>query len=100
MKQVLTSIMLDPAEDARSKAAVAMTLGTSCFLLADVDEFHPILESLEKVFKQSYKGGAKIAPEVLTVHTAALSSWTLLMTMASPSQAYKVLERYTRTIIN
>ena len=86
--------MLDPTADPRTRAHVAFALGVAAFILGQVEEFGEPLEDFEKVFSGSYKGGAKHSPETLAMHTSALASWTLLMSMMSPMKCYKTLERY------
>ena len=93
LKAILTPLVLDPTVDPRARGAMAHALSMTCFLLGDVAEYESTLETLEKVFAGSYKGGNKLTPDTLSMHTAALSSWTLLMSMMSPIKCYNVLER-------
>ena len=86
--------MLDPTADPRTRGHVAFALGVATFILGQVEEFGEPLEDFEKVFSGSYKGGAKHSPETLAMHTSALASWTLLMSMMSPMKCFKTLERY------
>jgi len=92
LKSCLTPLMLDPTADPRTRGHVATALGIATFILGQVEEFGEPLEDFEKVFSGSYKGGAKHSPETLAMHTAALTSWTLLMSMMSPMKCYKTLE--------
>ena len=91
--------MLDPTADPRTRGNVATALGIATFILGEVGEFGGPLEDFEKVFSGSYKGGAKHSPETLAMHTAALTSWTLLMSMMSPMKCYKTLERLVIQVI-
>ena len=46
------------------------------------------MQSLEKIFKNSYLKGDGVppvhAPEVAALHTSALSAWALLLSIAPP----------------
>ena len=100
LKSALTPLMLDPTADPRTRSHVAFALGIATFILGQVEEFGGPLEDFEKVFSGSYKGGTKHSPETLAMHTSALASWTLLMSMMSPMKCYKTLERYTERILD
>jgi len=94
LKSALTPLMLDPTADPRTRGHVAFALGIASFILGQVEEFGGPLEDFEKVFSGSYKGGTKHSPETLAMHTSALTSWTLLMSMMSPMKCYKTLESH------
>lgn len=94
LKSALTPLMLDPTADPRTRGQVAFALGIASFILGQVEEFGGPLEDFEKVFSGSYKGGTKHSPETLAMHTSALASWTLLMSMMSPMKCYKTLESH------
>lgn len=92
LRSILTPLMLDPTADPRTRGHVASALGIASFILGQVEEFGEPLEDFEKVFSGSYKGGTKHSAETLAMHTSALASWTLLMSMMSPMKCYKTLE--------
>jgi hypothetical protein len=93
LKSILTPLMLDPTADPRTRGTAATALGITCFLLGEVEDFADSLDDFEKVFSASYKGAVKHSPETLSMHTSALTSWTLLMSMMSPGKCFKTLER-------
>lgn len=94
LQSTLTTLMLDPAQSAKSRGAMALALGLLCFLTCDVPDFKDILENLEKVFKPSCVEGANLKPEITAMHTEALSTWTTLLTVMSPSKSMNFLENH------
>jgi hypothetical protein len=94
LKTLLTPLLLDPTADPKTRAAVAAALGMTCFLLGEVEDFGDTLDNFERVFSGSYKGGAKLSPETLSMHTAALTSWTLLMSLMPPTKCHNNLESH------
>ena len=63
-----------------------------CTFLADSDagEISQTMNILEAVFSPL---DTSLSPEVLRLHSAALSAWTLLVTLLSPRQIYELSQR-------
>lgn len=61
----------------------------------DATDTIEIVQLLSNIFSGSYLKGngaaATISPEVAALHAAAISSWTLLLTVMSPPDIYNML---------
>lgn len=96
LKPLFTTQILDNSVSAKARAALASALGAICFLSSsDLNEFPQVMDTMEAVFKASYNNNVPIkhTEDTLSLHEAALSSWTLLLTLLPPSKAFKLLER-------
>lgn len=55
-----------------------------------------LMQQFESIFAGSYLKGdgsvPTISPDLATLHSAALSAWTLLFTLMSPGDVYTMLE--------
>ena len=92
LQSVFVTIMTDPSAPMKSRAAAASALGDCCFLVSQPEDFDLIMTSLEKIFLT--KSGANAPEDFYNLQTAALSAWTLLFTMMSPSRAMNSLESH------
>lgn len=110
LKSTFLTMMADPTGNAKVRAAVATALGSCCFLAGgEMEECVTLMESFEKVFSRSYTtsrggGGSPSAhasqpqqehgSDVLALHTAALSAWTLLLTLLPPAKAFAISQSH------
>ncbi|KAG7256263.1 LOW QUALITY PROTEIN: hypothetical protein CRUP_007122, partial [Coryphaenoides rupestris] len=111
LKPLLKTILADPSADIQARQAVAKSLGL-CTLVAedDVLDVYATMECLEGQFVRSYaddgggdddggdddddSGRPSVGPESGPLHTNALLSWALLLTMCSATQLREVLTRH------
>lgn len=94
LKPLLIQITNDKTAAPASRAAVATTLAGLCFLGGgEIAEVVSTMEVLEGVFSASYckKDGTvpQPSPEHQALHCAALSSWTLLLTLLAPADVFR-----------
>jgi len=103
----LKSLMVHMAQDASvaptSRAAVVTSLGGLCFLGGgEMAEVVKMMKILEGIFSQSFLRGCGTVPvhsvDTLTLHTAALSSWALLVTLLSNGDAYRMVDSHLRNL--
>ncbi|XP_059078298.1 interferon-related developmental regulator 1-like isoform X2 [Tigriopus californicus] len=97
LKPLFTTQILDNSVSSKARAALASALGAICFLSSsDLNEFPQVMDTMETVFKASYNNNepTKHTEDILSLHEAALSSWTLLLTLLPPSKAFKLLESH------
>lgn len=95
LKPLLVQITNDKTAAPASRAAVATALAGLCFLGGgEMTEVVTTMETLEAVFAASYvkKDGTVPSPghELQALHTAALSSWSLLLTLLSNSDVARL----------
>lgn len=101
LKPVLVAGMSDNAANPKARAAMANALGTICFLACnDLNEFPIVMETLEKIFRVSYNTAnvGKLTEETLALHTAALNSWSLMLTMLPASKGMKLLQSHAENL--
>nr|CAG4641088.1 EOG090X0ARF [Eulimnadia texana] len=103
-KPVITTIMEDPTASPSVRAQCCTTLGLCSFLLGhDLVEVQQTMTAFENIFSASYPRGPEAtlpshSPEVLRLHSAALSSWSLLMTLLSARQIHAMANSYVRRL--
>ena len=95
LKPIFIEVLNDRAAPAKARASVANALGLCCFIAGgEIAEVFAIMTTMEKIFSRSYNSEKQDAnsADILALHTACLSAWTLLITMIPASHAYKMLE--------
>lgn len=87
---ILLTIANDKSVDPNVRAKVCRTLGNVAFLAGgEMADVLLLMQQFETIFGGSYLKGDGTVPnlgaEVANMHAAALSSWTLLLTLLAPS---------------
>lgn len=91
IKPILVTIMTDTSASSLARISVASNLGNLCFLAAPaIVEVEAVMEIFEQTFTKHFSGGA----DMLALCTAALSSWTLLVTVLPLSRAHDLLIKH------
>ncbi|KAJ3612554.1 hypothetical protein NHX12_020825 [Muraenolepis orangiensis] len=96
LKPLLASILADTSAGIQARQAVAKSLGL-CTLVAEDDilDVQTTMERLESLFVRSYTRGdgtrPAVSPQNSLLHTDALLSWALLLTICTASQIREVL---------
>ncbi|XP_077987374.1 interferon-related developmental regulator 1-like isoform X2 [Glandiceps talaboti] len=90
LKPILTTILQDKNAGAKARANCSTALGLCCFIAAgDMLVVIEIMNLLESTFKASYLKGdgssPSHSPNISAIHTAALSAWTLLLSISPQS---------------
>ncbi|XP_068132609.1 interferon-related developmental regulator 1 isoform X2 [Hyperolius riggenbachi] len=89
---VLKTIISDRSASTQARQACATYLGLCCFIAADdVEDLYGTMECLENIFSKQYRsdGGTDTCS---ALHSQALQSWTLLLTICHTSEAKKKME--------
>lgn len=99
LKPVLVQITGDRTAAPAARAAVATALAGLCFLGGgEMAEVVATMEVLEGVFSSSFakKDGTvpTVNPELQALHCAALSSWSLLLTLLSSGDVFRVADKH------
>lgn len=99
LKPVLIQITGDRTAAPGARAAVATALAGLCFLGGgEMAEVVSTMEVLEGVFSGSFakKDGTvpTVNPELQALHCAALSSWSLLLTLLSSGDVFRVADKH------
>ncbi|CAL8242240.1 unnamed protein product [Merluccius merluccius] len=99
MKPLFKTILADASASIQARQAVAKSLGL-CTLVAEDDilDVHNTMECFESLFVRSYARGdgtrPPVNPQSSLLHTNALLSWALLLTICTASQIREVLRRH------
>ncbi|OWF41558.1 interferon-related developmental regulator 1-like [Mizuhopecten yessoensis] len=98
-KPQLLATMTDNSAAVKGRAECALTLGICHFLAcSDIDDVMKTMDALEGVFRLSYRKGDKsipnLNPEMCRLHAAALSAWSLLLSIAPPFLVNKLVESH------
>ncbi|XP_046145172.1 interferon-related developmental regulator 1 [Osmia bicornis bicornis] len=96
LKSILTFIASDPTASTQARAECCWALSMNQFLSGnDAADTIEIVQLLSNIFSGSYLKGngalANITTEVAALHAAAISSWTLLLTVMAPADIYNLL---------
>ncbi|XP_022098810.1 interferon-related developmental regulator 2-like [Acanthaster planci] len=96
---LLKTTLADKTVAPKGRASCALFLGLGCFLAAD--NYETVLDcmvALEHVFSLSYlKGDGTVpshTPAVTALHCAALSAWTLLLSIAPPARVPQLVDSH------
>uniref|UniRef100_A0A8C9ZUX3 Interferon-related developmental regulator 1 n=1 Tax=Sander lucioperca TaxID=283035 RepID=A0A8C9ZUX3_SANLU len=96
LKPIFKNILADGSANLQARQAVATSLGL-CTLVAEDDilDVHSTMECFENLFTRSYtrKDGTcpLINPQTSQLHTNALLSWALLLTICTASQLKDII---------
>uniref|UniRef100_A0A8C9ZXZ3 Interferon-related developmental regulator 1 n=1 Tax=Sander lucioperca TaxID=283035 RepID=A0A8C9ZXZ3_SANLU len=96
LKPIFKNILADGSANLQARQAVATSLGL-CTLVAEDDilDVHSTMECFENLFTRSYtrKDGTcpLINPQTSQLHTNALLSWALLLTICTASQLKDIM---------
>lgn len=99
LKPVFKNILADGSAHVQARQAVATSLGL-CTLVAEDDilDVFATMECFESLFTRSYAKGdgtfPSVSPQTSQLHTNALLSWALLLTICSGSQLKEVLRKH------
>ena len=99
LKTVLVPVAQDKTVSAGSRAAVVRALAGMCFLGGgEMAEVVNIMTIMEGIFSGSYLRGdgssPTVGPDMTGLHTAALASWALLVTLLSYGDTYRLAIRW------
>lgn len=93
LKSLLITVLHDASASPGARASVALALATVCFLASEEGELETIMAALEKIFLSN-----PIVPQISAVTaeqsaltTAAVSSWSLLLTELPNATSYAYL---------
>lgn len=97
LQPILMTLMNDPSVNPNTRAKCATALGVCCFISGDgVETMSSVLDSLHIIFSASYLKGNGVVPnhtpELTQLHSSALVSWSLLLTLCSTSFISKTLD--------
>nr|CAG4650372.1 EOG090X0ARF [Sida crystallina] len=91
-KHALLSVIADRSVAVATRAQCCLTLGL-CSFLADNDlaELGQVMSALEVVFGRPVENSpASPSPDIARLYSAALSAWTLLLTLLSPRHIFEL----------
>ncbi|XP_017794120.1 PREDICTED: interferon-related developmental regulator 1-like [Habropoda laboriosa] len=96
LKSILTFIASDTTASTQTRSECCWALSMNQFLSGnDATDTIEIVQLLSGIFSGSYLKGngaiATISPEVAALHAAAISSWTLLLTVMASADVYNLL---------
>ncbi|XP_038069222.1 interferon-related developmental regulator 2-like [Patiria miniata] len=99
LRHLLKTTLLDKTAAPKGRASCALFLGLGCFLAAeDYETVMECMTALEHVFSLSYLKGDGTAPShtpaIAALHCAALSAWTLLLSIAPPSRVPQLVDSH------
>nr|CAG4641925.1 EOG090X0ARF [Eurycercus lamellatus] len=96
-KNFLLSLMADHSMSPAARAQVCATMGL-CTFLADCDlaEIVQIMLALESII---FSASSTNSPEILKLHSSALSSWSLLLTLLPPRHVYDLSQTHIRRLV-
>ena len=95
LKSLLAQIMTDKTASPVSRAAVATSLAGLCFLGGgEMAEVVTTMGVLEGIFSASYTKQdwalPSLPPEVTALHSSCLAAWSLLLTLQSSGEVYRM----------
>lgn len=95
LKPIFKNILADGSANIQARQAVATSLGL-CSLVAEDDilDVHTTMECFENVFTQSYARMDGMNPQTSQLHTNALLSWALLLTICTADQIKDILRKH------
>jgi len=92
-------ILRDETKSASLRTSYAQSIGFICFIASeDISSTFDLMKSLETIFSKSYLLKDEIVPivtrDLQELHTAALSSWCLLMSTMPNNHAHDLIRLY------
>ncbi|KAF7665926.1 hypothetical protein LDENG_00127820 [Lucifuga dentata] len=99
LKPIFKNILADGTANIQARQAVATSLGLCTFVAEDdILDVHATMECFENLFTQSYvrEDGTclSMSPQTSQLHTNALLSWALLLTICTASQLKDILRKH------
>ncbi|XP_018321148.1 interferon-related developmental regulator 1 [Agrilus planipennis] len=96
LKPVLSTIANDKTVAAPARSKCCTALGLLTFLSGDdMGDVLQLMQGFQHIFSGSYLKGdgtiPNVTPEVASLHAAALSSWTLLLTLMAACDVYTMI---------
>lgn len=96
---LLLTVLSDNTAAVQARSECAMTLAISSFLTCtDISIVEDTMIALENIFKASYRKGDKTIPnhppQITKLHACALSSWSLLISIAPNFSVQKKIEQH------
>jgi len=94
-KALMTQIVNDKTASPAARSSVATSLAGLCFLGGgEMAEVVNTMSVLENIFSASYSKAEwslpSFPPEVTALHSACLSAWSLLLTLQSSGEVYRI----------
>jgi len=94
-KALMTQIVNDKTASPAARGSVATSLAGLCFLGGgEMAEVVNTMSVLENIFSASYSKAEwslpSFPPEVTALHSACLSAWSLLLTLQSSGEVYRI----------
>ncbi|XP_070785205.1 interferon-related developmental regulator 1 [Enoplosus armatus] len=95
LKPIFKNILADGSANIQARQAVATSLGL-CTLVAEDDilDVHATMECFESLFTRSYARVDGTSPQTSLLHTNALLSWALLLTICTANQLKDILHKH------
>lgn len=103
LKSIFITLLHDASVAPAARSAVAHAIATTCFLSADETEVENILTNLEKIFISNPTApqiSSGVNAELSALTTAAVTSWSLLLTELPHSRSYSLLVNHLRMFEN
>ncbi|XP_076008222.1 interferon-related developmental regulator 1 [Genypterus blacodes] len=99
LKPIFKTILADGTANLQARHAVATSLGLCTFVAEDdILDVHSTMECFENLFTRSYarEDGTcpSMSPQTSQLHTNALLSWALLLTICTASQIKDILRKH------
>ncbi|XP_040564563.1 interferon-related developmental regulator 1 [Lepeophtheirus salmonis] len=93
LRPTFLTTLNDNSNSSKARAAIATSMGICCFLAGgEIAEVVNVMTAMEKIFMSPKKGDLNADSYIL--HTAAVSSWSLLMTMLPSDRGYSMLDSH------
>lgn len=94
-KHILLTLMTDRSVSAAARAQCCCSLGLCCFLAdCDLAETTQVMVALECIFSMNHRNsggeGSAFSAETQHLHSAALSAWSLLLTVLPAQHIFKL----------
>ncbi|XP_071817642.1 interferon-related developmental regulator 2-like [Apostichopus japonicus] len=99
MKPILLTTLQDSSASSKARRSCALALGIGSFIApGDYETLKSCMSALEQIFSQSYfKGDGSSpthSPEIHKLHCAAISAWTLLLSIMSARVIGEMIESH------
>nr|CAG4648129.1 EOG090X0ARF [Moina brachiata]SVE93178.1 EOG090X0ARF [Moina brachiata] len=101
-KNFLLTLMADASVQPGARAQICSTVGLCTFLAdCELNEICGVMAALETVYSASVRSleGANISQDVLRMYSAALSSWSLLLTLLPPRHIFEISQSHVRRLV-
>ncbi|XP_054707038.1 interferon-related developmental regulator 2-like [Uloborus diversus] len=103
LQPILLALLSDPTVSSQVRSQCASTLGLCCFVsCSGAEVIQSTMDSLHSVFSASFFKGNGVAPshrpEICSLHSSALLSWSLLLTVLSPPYIMDLVKTHLRKL--